>query len=155
MPLTLSQIQQTVKTDVFSSNADTFTPVTGLAVTITPTLNTSGVWVLCSVAAGASGSGQPIYFRLTRNGTPIFVGDAAGVRLQCSGGVGHHFAGNPTNWTCNFLDMPASAAPVTYAVEVVDPAVGGPCFINQTSADSNSTLFGRSTSSITAIEVPV
>lgn len=155
MPLTLSQIVQTVKTDVFSSNADVFTDVTGLSAVITPSANTSSIWVLCSVAAGASGSGNPLYFRLMRNGVPIDVGDAAGSRLQCSGGVGHHFAGNPTNWTCNFVDAPASIVPVTYQVQVVDPAVGGPCYINRTSTDSDSTLYGRSSSSITLVEIPV
>ncbi len=154
MPLTLSQIVQAVKTDVFSTNADSFTDVPGLSVTITPSANTSGVWVIGSVAAGASGSGNPIYFRLLRDGAPIFVGDAAGSRTQASGGVGHHFAGNPTNWTCNFLDSPATTLPVTYKVQVFDPAPGGPCFINQTSTDTNSTLFGRSSSSLTCVEVP-
>ena len=156
MPLlTLTQIVQTVKTDTFTTNADVFTDVTGLSVVITPTANTSSVWVLGNVAAGASGSGNPIYFRVTRDGTPIFVGDAAGARLQCSGAVGHHFPGNPTNWTFNFLDAPATILPVTYQIQVVDPAIGGPCYINRTSTDTDNTLFGRSTSSITVIEVGI
>ena len=153
--LTLAQIVQAVKTDTFSSAADVFTDVTGLSVTITPSAATSAVWVLCSVAAGAPGSGTPIYFRVTRNGTPIGIGDAAGSRTQASGGVGHHFPGNPTNWTFNFLDTPALAAPVEYKVQIIDPSPGNLAWVNRTSTDTDSPLFGRSSSSITVIEVPV
>lgn len=155
MPLTLSQIVQSVKTDIFQTAADVFTDVPDLVAVMTPSAVTSKIWVMCSVAAGASGSGNPIYFRLTRNGTPIFVGDPAGVRLQASGGVGHHFPGNNTNWTLNYLDMPASVAPVTYRVQVVDPNPGGLCYINRNSQDFDTTLYGRCSSSITLIEVPI
>lgn len=153
--LTLSQIVQTVKTDTFSSAADTFTDVTGLSVAITPSATTSKVLVRCSVAAGAPGSGTPIYFRVLRDATPIAVGDAAGSRLQASGGVGHHFAGNPTNWTFEFLDAPATTSATTYKVQIVDPTVGGLCYVNRTSTDTDSGLFGRSSSTITVIEVTV
>jgi len=154
MPLTLAQIEQSIKTDTFSSAADVFTDIPDLEVTITPSANTSKIWVLANVAAGASGSGNPIYFRVLRDGSPIFVGDAAGSRLQVSGAVGHHFDGNPTNWTFNYLDSPATTSPVVYKVQFVDPQAGGAAYVNRTSTDTDNSLFGRSTSSITAVEVP-
>jgi hypothetical protein len=152
--LTLSNIIQSVKTDTFTSSANTFTAIPGLSVTITPSALTSEIWVTAVVAAGADGSGNPVYFQVQRNGTPICIGDAAGSRLQASGAVGHHFAGNPTNWAFSFLDSPNSMAPVTYQVLAVDPNPGGSFYINQTSADTNSGLFGRSSSTITVIDVP-
>lgn len=125
---------------------------TVLCSTITPTDVAHRVWIVADFAAGAAGSGQPVYFRITRDGTPIFVGDAAGLRLQASGGVGHHFAGNPTNWFANFIDSPGSVSAVIYCVQIRSPGGAG-AYVNRTSTDSNSTLFGRETSSLTLIEV--
>lgn len=119
---------------------------------ITPTSATNRVWIVADVAAGASGSGLPLYFRITRNGLPIFVGDADGARLQASGAVMHHFAGNPTNWFANYIDSPATKDTVTYCVEIRSP--GGPgAYVNRTSTDSDSALFGRSSSTLTLIEI--
>ncbi len=125
---------------------------TVFCATITPSTIAKRVWVLADVAAGAAGSGNPVYFRITRNGSPIYVGDAAGSRLQASGAVGHHFAGNPTNWWGNYIDSPASIEPVIYCVQMISPS-GSISYVNRTTTDSNSTLFGRSSSSITLVEV--
>ena len=119
---------------------------------ITPTSATHRIWILCDMAAGASGSGSPVYFRMIRNGIPVGVGDAAGNRLQCSGGVGHHFSGNPTNCFINYIDSPASILPVTYCIQIRSPS-GAPGYVNRTNVDSNTGLFGRSSSSLTLIEV--
>jgi hypothetical protein len=119
---------------------------------ITPETTANKVWITSSVAAGAAGSGNPVYFRLTRNGVPIFVGDAAGSRLQASGAVGHHFDGNPTNWMVDYLDSPNSTELLVYCVEFISPS-GAASYVNRTTTDTDNGLFGRSSSSLTLIQV--
>ena len=46
------QVQQTVKTDVFSSNSSSFHDITGMSVSITPKFNTSKVLIQVSLSYG-------------------------------------------------------------------------------------------------------
>lgn len=138
------------KTDTYVTTTSGWEPV--FCASITPSASDSRIYITANVAAGAAGSGQPVYFRLTRDGTEIGVGDAAGSRLQCTGGVGHHFDGNPTNWFTDFIDSPATTDTVVYCVEIISPG-GAAAYVNRTTTDTDSGLFGRSSSSINLIEV--
>ena len=80
------QVVQTVKTSTFTTSSTSFTDVTGLSVSITPTSASNKILVLCYAVLSNTNTGGNYYSfaRLMRDATPIFVGDAAGSRLQAS-----------------------------------------------------------------------
>ena len=64
------QVVSTTKTDTFSSNSDSFTDLTGLSVTITPTSTSSKILFIASLCYGCS-SDSYASGRLVRNSTPL------------------------------------------------------------------------------------
>jgi hypothetical protein len=148
-----SNVQSVIKTDTFSTaSTKTYTAVTGLSVSITPSTDTAKVLVILSVfvdnitATGITG------FRLMRGATPIALGDAVGNRVQASGSQGNTSAslGNGP-FSLTFLDSPGVATAVTYSVEVNPQA--GTAVVNRSGTDNNSDDYYRTVSTITAIEV--
>ena len=81
------QTIQTAKTDTFSTTSSTFTDVTGLSATITPSSNSNKVLVKVSlgfVSGYSSNSAVYPHFVLVRGSTEIGKGDASGNRTDCS-----------------------------------------------------------------------
>ena len=85
---TVLQVVSATKTDtqLFASSS-TFSDITGLSVTLTPTSASSKFLIFWSVAAGNGSDGSHFYTRLQRNGSNILVADAASNRTGASGGV--------------------------------------------------------------------
>jgi hypothetical protein len=140
-----SNVVQTVKDNVFSTSSSSYTAVTGLAVTITPTTDTSKVLIIAQVSHDADAKATRL--RLMRGATAV---------AQPSGGV------NPAtstiaspdeldlmNNTISFLDSPGVDTAVTYSIEIATSA--GTVFVNRHSAIASFTAV----STITAIEVAV
>jgi hypothetical protein len=151
-----SNVVQTVKTNTFSTTSTSFDAVTGLSVSITPSSDTSKVLVVAYVSQGFTftDAGQGHQARLVRDSTPILVGNADGSRIQATHHIGQAAYGAFTTFspfTAVIMDTPATDSLVTYSVQL--RVSGGTAFVNRTGADSNSAAFGRTASSITAIEV--
>ena len=153
----IAQVTQTVKTDTFSTTANTYQSVTGLAVTITPSTNTAKILIIAQVNQGDHAQGS--FVRITGGNASGYVGDADGSRVQSatyySGASAANFQVNVGSQVICYLDSPATTSPVTYQVElrVGGTAAWNTAYINRTHIDSNSVIFGRVPSSITAIEV--
>ena len=152
-----SNVVQTVKTDTFSTTSGTFEDVTGLAVTITPTSNTSKILIIADVSISTSATtNNTVQTRLVKAGSAIYVGDADGSRTQAAmstrtAATSADSAENRiTSRTITFLDSPEIASAVTYGVQVRSDG-GGTGFINRTGGIS--TVGATVASSITAIEV--
>ena len=154
-----SNVVQTVKTNVFSTTSSTYTNITGLSVTITPSSTSSKVLVLAQIAASRQDTGDRLFgFRINGGGAENFIGDAAGVRERAlffnssrggqdgSAGTNLHF------YPAIYLASPNTTSPVTFTVQgkVVN---GSTLFINRSRDDQDRTDNGRVASSITAIEV--
>jgi len=150
------QVVSATKTDTFSASSSTFTDVTGLSATITPSSTSSTIWV--SVSANISGqlNGHRIFARLLRGATVINAGASAGSRRPA------FFGGyvNSTNGTqkygaesvaTNFLDSPASTSATTYKVQVA--ATSGAVNVNRDGEDSDSANYARTPSTVTLWEV--
>jgi hypothetical protein len=141
-------------TSATTISSATFTS-TGVTVNITPTSASNKVLVRAVVSVGMSTTniGQ---FVLTRNGSSLVIGDAAGVRTQGTGSA--YTDGNTGNSIVSipfeYLDSPATTSATTYAVHVLT-ATPSPIGINQTITDSNSGTFPRCVSTITVCEVKV
>ena len=154
-----SNVVQTVKTDVFSSTDDSFTTVTGLTATITPSSDTAKVLIVAQVVLSTSiGNGDSAHLRLAGGNTSTYVGDADAPRTRAVSGL-NNFTTAPSygrQWSAEaetlvFLDEPADDTPVTYSVEMLVGAGTG--FVNRSGWDGASTAATRGASSITLIEV--
>jgi hypothetical protein len=153
------QVISTTKTDTFTTTQTSPTDVTGLSVSITPTLNTSKILVLAYVTFGhlASATDQTGHLRLMRGSTSIFVGDAAGSRTQSSGATNAHALdwGHSTGifpHTLSFLDAPATASATTYKIQIWQTGGLG-AVIGSAGADTDNSRYPRTPNTITVMEV--
>lgn len=151
------QVVSTVKTDTFSTTSTSYTDVTGLSASITPSSTTSKIMVF--VTASAAGSNDAVaHVRVTRAGSAVNVGSASSNRIQSgfavftNNGVGGYSSNHGS--TINFLDSPATASSVTYAVQIREGGVAaGTVYIGRTGLDVDSSYSTRTPSNITLMEV--
>jgi hypothetical protein len=143
------QVKSTTLTSTFSTTSTSFTDLTGLSVSITPTSATNKILALVSINCGSDNIA--ICFRLMRDSTAIAVGDAAGVRTRSTSA--NLFLNNvdisPINM--NFLDSPATTSATTYKVQLLTNA--STAYINRTTLDNDATTRPRMVSTITVMEV--
>ena len=145
------QVLSTTKTDTFSSSAtNTFTDITGLSVTITPSSTSNKILIIASVQGGNPSSNA--YFRLIRGSTAIGIGDTSGSRSSVSSSnIIVNNSNAMSGSTFNFLDSPSTISSTTYKIQfITDTAT---TYINRTSSDSDALYTGRSQSTITVMEI--
>jgi hypothetical protein len=151
------QVVSTAKTDTFSLAATTtFTDITGLSVSITPTSATSKIYVVVSVGGASMSAGGSQAYRLVRGSTAIGVGAAAGTRQPTSF---RDFNGSTDGnaafggYTFSFLDSPATVSATTYKLQLIVQTGTG--YINRSTTDSDTdNVWGtRSASTITVMEI--
>jgi hypothetical protein len=141
-----SNVVQTVKTDLFATTSTTYVDITGLAVTITPTTNTSKVLVICHIQGGNSTTNIG-RIRLMRNSTAI---------NQSTGGTSENMttmfatndSGSILSRTIVFVDSPGTISATTYKAQMFIGG-GGTVFLNRRGSNDQLGVV----SSITAIEV--
>jgi hypothetical protein len=138
-----SNVVSTFKNDVFSTSSSSYTAVTGLAVTITPTSDTSKVLIIAQVSHDAAAKGARI--RLMRGATA--VAQPSGGASPATSTLATSAAIDSANNTIAFLDSPGVDTAVIYSIEIA--ASTGTVFVNRHNTDSAFT----SVSTITAIEV--
>jgi hypothetical protein len=147
------QVVQAVITNTFSTTSQAWVDITGLSVNITPTSSTSKILVLVDLALGpTSGSGASA--RLLRNGSAIYVGDAAGSRLQALGEAdgGAQYSTNKVGGI--YLDSPATTSAVTYKLQTMNTTGTNTTYVGSTGADRNTTYYDpRTPNSITVLEI--
>ena len=152
-----TNVVQTVKTDTFTSSSTTFTALTGMSVSITPTSATSKILVIANVkgASQHAVSGSCLHYRLMRDSTPIYIGDADGSATRASGQLTTRLTGAEGiqfSDTAVMLDGPSTTSAVTYSVEVRTRA--GTLYINRPEiALTVDNGFARTACGITVIEV--
>jgi hypothetical protein len=148
------QVLQTVKTDTFSTTAASFTDVTGLSVSITPTSATSRILVFLSIA-GVNASTTGSTARIARNGTGIGVATSAGSRN--AGGTAEMYNARTDvfyTYTSIVLDSPATTSAITYSAQIIVGSGGAyTTYINSSSGDGNNNGISRGASSITLMEI--
>jgi hypothetical protein len=147
------QVVSTTKTDTFSVTGQTFTDVTGLSATITPTSASSKILVMFTTAMSQNNGGYSGGVRLMRGSTPICIGDADGARPQVSNWSMHYYYWENSNLTNSFLDSPATTSATTYKLQIMSGYAGQTVYINRTYLDD--VTYGRYPSSITVMEIAV
>ena len=148
------QVKSTTKTDTFDTTNTSFTDITGLSVSITPTRSDSKILVTYHTNAAMEDDGYRGGLRLMRDSTAIFVGDSAGSRIQLSNhlveatGTQQQFS-----YSGQHMDAPATTSSVTYKVQAISLDAGRQININKSYGDGNDALNGRTASSITVMEI--
>jgi hypothetical protein len=145
------QVVSTTKTDTFSTTSTSFTDITGLSVSITPSSASSKILIIVSLVGSVSGTSYKSVIRLMRDSTAIGNGTPVGNR---SGGIG---ATSANTWqalavNANFLDSPATTSSVTYKLQGLIQS-GVSLLINRTGDDGDSADIVRAASTITVMEI--
>ena len=147
------QVVQTVKTDTFSTSSQSFTDITGLSASITP--SSASNKILVSYTLSFASNGFPM-LKLLRDSTDIFVGDAASNRVRClfGGYTGGLHPGMVLPVSGNFLDSPSTTSSTTYKFQTGNiTATGYNIFLNRSVSDTDYNYHARTASSIVLQEV--
>jgi hypothetical protein len=139
------QVVNTFKNDVFSSTSSTYTDVTGLSVSITPTSATNKIFILVTSSYTNSAVGQPLSINLVRGSTtisqpatsPAFFATAIPYVNQ---------ADIQVPWSLSYVDSPATTSATTYKIQAKS---GGTWYIN----GGRSTNDFAQTSTIIVMEI--
>lgn len=145
------QVVSTAKTDSFSTTSTTFTDITGLSLTITPSATSSKILVFSSIVG--VGNAIAVYFQMLRDSTAIGIGDTRGSRSRISGLVSDQTGGSGAFHTFPMaLDSPSSTSALTYKVQVRAQAAGT-LYINRSITDTDSSGYWTGASTIVAMEI--
>jgi PIN domain nuclease of toxin-antitoxin system len=149
------QVVSTTKTDTYTMSSATYTTVTGLTATITPTSTTSKILIVGSLSGvGDSGTSRGMA-RIARDTTGLAVGDAAGSRV--SGTVQLPIISAATadifSQTLTFLDSPASTSALVYGIQIRVNDTPSTIYVNRSKSDGNTTSDARVVSTITVMEI--
>jgi hypothetical protein len=150
-------VVSTTKTDRWSHNTTSWAAIDGYAVTITPKTTDNQVLVTLSLSVSNTDNNDTVAFRLTRNGTPIALGDADPARANISPVT---FTIRPPDVyhthmvTFSYLDTPGTTGAVTYGLETRKTfSYPGTIRVNQSGRDDNEDYNVFPVSTITAMEV--
>ena len=148
------QVKSVVKTDLFNTASSSFTDITGLSVSITPTRADSKILFQFHLGSFQNQNNTSRAFvRMVRDSTAICVGDAA-TGHECTAAVCSR--ANDDNYTqfpvsMQFLDSPSTTSAVTYKLQASCGNDGGTLYLN--SAGTQDAQGGNTASTITVMEI--
>ena len=148
------QVVQTVKTDTATTTSTNTYVDTGLSVSITPSSASNKILVTANLNFSA-GDRQNISWRLVRDSTDLYLGDADGSRTRASGAVrvADTQDAEHQNVTSIFLDSPNTTSATTYKVMWCRTYQTSTIYMNRAAEDTNNDDRTRVPSSITVQEV--
>jgi hypothetical protein len=145
------QVVTANKTDTFSTSSTSFTDITSLSVSITPSSASSKILIMAYISAQGTPAATVTQHRLVRGATAIAVGDAASSRTQASAGLYSSVVDTTQQATIVFLDSPATTSSTTYKCQMrVNGSTG---YVNRTSSDTDNANNARTISTITVMEI--
>ena len=149
------QTKSVTKTDTFQTTSSSFTDITGLSVSITPTNSSNKILILINLTGDGRAGQARANFRLMRDSTAICIGDSAGNRPRSTFGIydptDTHSADNAS---MTFLDSPATTSAVTYKMQIQNGnASGDNVSVNRAYSWSDNSAHPATTSTITVMEV--
>ena len=148
------QVKYATKVDTFSTAATSFTDVTGLAATITPTSTDNYIAIWAFINGNTTGSKS--YGRIARDSTGIGVGTASGSTVQAGWDMNHGGSSNRAQTTGNvWVEQAQSTSSTVYKVQVRHENGGASVYVNRTSSGTDDASCGRYSSSIIVMEFEV
>lgn len=146
------QVVTTFKDDTFSTASTSFTDVTGLTVSITPSSATSKIlihWYCPMTGAWGASNGR---MQVTRGGTAIAIGATASSRTRVTADIYPSVQSTYIPVGGHYLDSPATTSATTYAIQV-STGGSGTMYVNRSDSDTDNSGFSRSAASITVMEI--
>ena len=131
------QVLQAVKTDGASyDTTDSFADISGLSIAITPTSASNKILITANMNF-SGGDNQNIAWRLMRDSTALYIGDAASARTRCSGCVRVTTNQDAEHQNCIsvYLDSPNTTSETTYKVQWAKTYDVTPIYINYSGND--------------------
>jgi hypothetical protein len=154
-----SNVVQATAAAAFSTTSGTYTTVTGLTLSFTPTSDTSKValfWTVPMASAGSGGANRRATMSVFRGGTNLIVPTSPSNRTASLVGInvgGLTYATMVLNLESgSLIDSPATTSAITYDVRVF-ANYGNTVFVNRSIDDSDTSDFSRAVSTLIAIEV--
>jgi len=144
------QVVQTTKTDTFTSTSTSFTDVTGLSVSITPSSASNKILVLAQISYGGSINTYGAA-KLIRGSTSILEGNTDSAnRVEATIPLSSINEPNSTaskshTAVINYLDSPATTSSTTYKIQIYTSSGAETITINRTDADNNQVYTIRAT----------
>jgi hypothetical protein len=133
------QVVSANKANVFSTSSSSFTDITDLSASITPSSSTNKVLVICNIPIVGQDTVSGIGFNLVRGATSI--GQGTGGTTTNAIAVVYMKANNLyTGTSFNYLDSPATTSSTTYKVQMLSSGATT-AYINRRVSD---TYFGSS-----------
>jgi hypothetical protein len=148
------QVVSTAKTDTFSlSTGSTWTDITGLSVSITPSSASNKILVMYNVSVGTNATNGYAFTKLLRGATDIFIGDGSGSRIPASSNGTSGDAGSEFKDSVMYLDSPSTTSSTTYKVQAYAQVGTGVIYVNRSYSDADTGNSTRTASSITVMEI--
>ena len=150
----LAQIVSTTLTTGFTATVtNSFSAVTGLTASITPSSASNKVMVFVTMTVGSDTN--YLNAQLTRGGTAISgaIATAAGSRSLGTTAAWPVAAYGTYVLAFNFLDSPSTTSATTYGVQIGNAGTSVALAVNQSNSDDNTSGRNRGTSTITVMEI--
>tara|TARA_R100000234_G_scaffold52353_1_gene31433 strand:- start:226 stop:768 length:543 start_codon:yes stop_codon:yes gene_type:complete len=152
------QVKQAVKTDSdFSTSSTSYTDITGLSVSITPTRSDSKILVFMDVKIGCT-SNVAGFVQMVRGSTAIYIGDSdSNSSTRATAGAADDPSQEfPYQMTGQFLDSPATTSATTYKIQLKAEGPSGntgTVFVNRSGGTGSGSQDVVTASSILVMEV--
>ena len=151
------QVVSTAKTATTSTTTlNTFVDISGMSVSITPSSSSNKILVMLDMRLSVNDN-RSVAYRIMRDSTPIYIGDAAGSRTRGTGCIRlmSDAKYDMQSETAIFLDSPSTTSATTYKVQWCHTFGGSSdgCYLNRPHSESDSDDRVRGASSITVEEV--
>ena len=152
------QVVSTLKDDMFTTSSTSFTQVTGLSASITPSATSSKVLVIVSATGYfATNNSKVGFISVFKGGSNLIVPDTPQNRTPTfEGGYGrddtnHSF--NMSSFHFTILDSPNTTSSTTYDVRVLNVYSGNTFYINRAENNENTSARPQGVSSIILMEI--
>jgi hypothetical protein len=92
---------------------------------------------------------------ILRDSTELNIADAAGSRMRAASNIQYQYSSYITDsFPMTYLDSPSSTSAITYKVAYKSRGyLGQSIYINRGSTDTDAAYYGRSSSTITVMEI--
>jgi hypothetical protein len=138
----IGQIVSTSKTDTFSTTSTSYTDITGMSVSITPTTTSSKVFIMLNAPSILSAANNQVWFmQLLRDSTVIGGGEQDNAFRMCYSASVY----DPAQVSYQFLDSPSTTSSTTYKLQV--KVTGDTYYLNTMNGGTKSAC------SISAMEI--
>jgi hypothetical protein len=144
------QVVSTTKTDTASTTTSgSFTDISGMSVSITPSATSSKIFIILSLGSISSDEGIAVGFRILRDSTEIGSASSGTDRKGFTNVYGGSTSGDEYIMSAshNFLDSPSTTSSITYKLQWRTSSSAS--YLNKYYANSEN----NGSSTITVIEV--